>query len=293
MALSEVKQEWVTPFMEGLTSPSEAWRAGFDIMTDDVASKKLASMSGISRVPVWNGSADRDVAEVNGLYDVPLTYTKYALQVRLNKYDVRDIPGLVADSARKLGVAIANTYGSIAADRMADIFAATTTAGDGVALVSDSHPNVNGGTRDNKLTSAFDRTSYMAAMSLARLWTDYQGNEDAWDGEDKVLFGSAADTTFYETAAEVFRSAVTSAANQANAAQDYIPQVVVWSKLTTSTRWSVHSTARKPLVFWIRAGAENETVIDEDNGNVKINTDFAIGTCAKPDPAGVVGSMTA
>lgn len=293
MALSEVKQEWVTPFMEGLTSPSEAWRAGFDIMTDDVASKKLASMSGISRVPIWNGSVDRDVAEVNDLYNVPLTYTKYALQVRLNKYDVKDIPGLVADSARKLGIAIANTYGSIAADRMADIFAPTTSAGDGVALVSDSHPTANGGTRDNKLTSAFDRTAYMAAMSLAALWTDYQGNEDAWAEEGKILFGSAADTTFYSTFVEVFRSDVSSAAMQSNAAKDFVPQVVVWPKLTTSTRWSVHSTVRKPLVLWIRSGAENETMIDEDNGGVKINTDFAIGTCAKPDPAGVVGSMTA
>jgi hypothetical protein len=290
MALTEVKQTFVRPFMEGLTQPDASWQNGFDVWTDDVASVKLASFSGIGAIPVWDGSNDYAQADVNDRYNTTITYTKYALQARLNKYDAKDVPRIVAEAGQKLGVAIANTYGSIAADRLADVFDATTTAGDGVALVSDSHPTASGGFRDNKMTSSFDRTAYMAAVNLASLWTSYHNLDEDWSGDPKILFGSPADTTFRETAAEVFGSAVSSDQMQVNAAASYRPQVVLWSKLTDSTQWMLMSTLRKPLVFWVRSGAETNTVIDEDNGNIKISTDFAIGTIAKPDPIGIIGS---
>ncbi len=293
MALTEVKQTFVRPFMEGLTQPDMSWQSGFDMWTDDVASVKLASFSGIGAVPTWDGSNDYPQADVNDRYNTTITYTKYALQARLNKYDAMDVPRIVAEAGMKLGVAISNTYGSIAADRLADVFDSTTTAGDGVALVSDSHPTASGGYRDNKMTSAFDRTAYMAAINLASLWTSYHNLDEDWSNDPKVLFGSPADTTFRETQAEVFGSAVSSDQNQVNAASSYRPEVVIWSKLTDSTQWMLISKLRKPLVFWVRSGATQNTVIDEDNGNIKISTDFAIGTIAKPDPIGIIGSDAA
>lgn len=293
MALTEIKQTFVRPFMEGLTQPDMSWRSGFDMWTDDVASVKLASFSGIGAVPQWDGSNDYPQADVNDRYNTTITYTKYALQARLNKYDAMDVPRIVAEAGMKLGVAISNTYGSIAADRLADVFDSTTTAGDGVALVSDSHPTASGGYRDNKMTSAFDRTAYMAAINLASLWTSYHNLDEDWSNDPKVLFGSPADTTFRETQAEVFGSAVSSDQMQVNAASSYRPEVVIWSKLTDSTQWMLISKLRKPLVFWVRSGATQNTVIDEDNGNIKISTDFAIGTIAKPDPIGIIGSDAA
>jgi hypothetical protein len=278
--------------MEGLTLPSNEWQSGFDVWTDDVAAVTLASVSGVGQVPVWDGSNDVDQATVNDRYNTSLTYTKYALQVRLNKFDVRDIPRLLPDAAQKLGVAIANTYGSIAADRLADVYDATTTAGDGVALISDSHPTASGASRDNKLTSAFDRTAYMAAVNLASLWTSYHNQEEDWSSDPCVLYGSPSDTTFREVAFEVFGSSVSSDQMQTNAAAAYRPDVVLWSKLTDSTRWILVSKIRKPLVFWIRTGAETATTIDEDNLGYKITTSFAIGTIAKPDPVGIIASDT-
>lgn len=293
MALTEVKQTFVRPFMEGLTQPDQSWQNGFDVWTDDVASVKLASFSGIGTVPTWDGSNDYPQADVNDRYNTTITYTKYALQARLNKYDAMDVPRIVGEAGLKLGVAIANTYGSIAADRLADVYDSTTTAGDGVALCSDSHPTASGAYRDNKMTSSFDRTAYMAAINLASLWVSYHNLDEDWSGDPKVLFGSPQDTTFRETAAEVFGSAVSSDQMQVNAAASYRPEVVIWSKLTDSTQWMVISKLRKPLVFWIRSGATQNTVIDEDNGNIKISTDFAIGTIAKPDPIGIIGSDAA
>jgi len=290
MALTEVKQTFVKPFFDGLTQPSDAWKGGFDMLTDDVAAMKLASMTGIGRVPVWDGSSDVDQAFVNDLFNTTLTYTKYALQVRLNKFEVRDLPRVVADAGTRLGVSIANTYGSIAADRLADVFSATTSAGDGKALVADDHPTRSGAVRDNKMTSAFDRTSYLAAVNLASLWVNYENDEDDWSGDPLCFYGSPSDTTLRETAFEVFGSAVSSSQMQANAAAQYRPDEVLWAKLTDSTRWMLLSKLRMPLIFWVRAGAETNTVIDEDNLSYKITTSFAIGTAAKPDPAGIIGS---
>lgn len=290
MSISEAKQTFVRPFLEGLSMPSGDWQKGFDLWTDDVAAVKMASLSGVGQVPTWDGSNDVDTADVNDRYNTTITYTKYALQVRLNKFDVRDIPRLLPDAAQKLGVAIANTYGSIAATILEDTFDATTTAGDGVALCSDSHPTASGASRDNKLTSAFDRTAYMAAVNLASLWQSYHNMEEDWSADQCVLFGSPQDTTFREVAFEVFGSAYSSDQMQANAAAAYRPDVVLWSKLTDSTRWWLVSTLRKPLVYWTRAGAETSTTIDEDNLGYKITTSFAIGTQAKPDPVGIIGS---
>lgn len=105
-----------------------------------------------------------------------------------------------------------------------------------------------------------------------------------------MLFGSPQDTTFRETSIEVFGSAVSSDQMQINAAASYRPEVNIWSKLTNPNQWFVISKLRKPLVFWIRKGAESKTFIDEDNGNIKISTSFALGTIAKPDPVGIIGS---
>lgn len=290
MSLTEVRDTVVLPFMEGLTQPSEAWRQFFEVRTDDVAAVKLASYSGIGGVPEWDGSNDISTADVNDRFNTSLSYTKYALQVRLNKYDIRDVPGLLENAVRKLGVAVANTYGSIGADRLEDVYDATSTAGDGVALISDSHPLASGGTRDNKLTSAFDRTAFMAAINLASLWKSYHGQEEDWSGDDLVMYGSPADSSLRENVHEVFRSVLSGQDNQANAALGYNVTPVIWAKLTDSTRWGIISRSRTPLVYWIRSGAEQSIDVDVDNRGTKITVDFAIGTQIKPDPVGIIGS---
>lgn len=290
MSLTEVRQTFVRPFMEGLTQPDSSWQNGFDVWTDDVAAVKLAAFSGVGTVPTWDGSNDYPQADVNDRANTTLTYTKYALQVRINKYDAMDVPRIVPEAAQKLGVAIANTYGSIAAARLADCFNVTTTSGDGVALCSDSHPTASGAVRDSKIASAFDRTAYMAVVNLASLWQSYHNLDEDWSADPKMLFGSPQDTTFRETAVEVFGSSVSSDQMQVNAAASYRPEVNVWAKLSAANQWFVVSKLRKPLVFWIRSGAESTTTIDDDNGNIKISTDFAIGTIAKPDPIGIIGS---
>lgn len=293
MSLSDVKQTIVQTFMEGLQQPSEAWREGFDFVTTDAPSVKLASYSGIGAIPVWDGVSDLDTADINDRFTNTITYTEYGLQLRVPKRAAKDVPGLLENGARKLGVAVSNTYGTIGATILADVFASTTSAGDGVALVSSSHTLASGGTRDNRLDSAFDRSGFLGAINLAMLWTSYHGQEEDFSQDPFVFYGSPADTTLLETVGEVFGSTVSSDQMQVNVAKGFNVTPVIWPKLTVSTRSVLMSKNRKPLVYWIRDSAASGTTIDEDNLSYKINVDFAIGTKAKPDPAGIIGFYTA
>jgi hypothetical protein len=288
MALTEVRQEFVEPFMEGLSMVSSAWQAGYTIRRDDVASWKMASMSGIGAVPQWDGSNDVTTADINDRYNTTVAYTKYALQARINKYDRKDLPGITQDAGVKLGISAMSTYATVAAGLLNNAFG-TTQAGDGVALCSDSHPTSTG-LRDNAMTSAFDRTCYFAARSLARNWPSYHGIPENWADDGFHVYGSSQDATLEETFAEVFGSVYSSSEMQVNAAAGLNATPQLWEYLTDPTRAFFVSKRRSPLVFWIRSGVETNVNIDQDNLNDKITIDFAIGVQVRPDPVGIIGT---
>lgn len=288
MALTEVRQQFVEPFMEGLSMVDSAWQQGYTIRRDDVASWKMASMSGIGAIPVWDGSNDVATADINDRYNTTVSYTKYALQARINKYDSKDLPGITADAATKLGISAMSTYATVAAGLLNNAWG-TTQAGDGVALISASHPRSGGGVRPNALTSAFDRTAYFAAKALARNWVSWHGIPENWSGDGAWIYGSSQDATFEETSTEVFGSQYSSSEMQTNAAQNGATPII-WEYLTDATRWLYVSKRRSPLIFWIRSGVESNVNIDQDNLNDKVTIDFAIGTQVRPDPVGIIGS---
>ena len=130
MSLTEVRQTFVEPFMEGLTMVASDWQQGFQIRRDDVFAWKMASLSGIGAIPVWDGSNDVATADVNDRYNTTVSYTKYALQARINKYDRKDLPGITADAATKLGISAMSTYATVAAGLLNNAWG-STQAGDG------------------------------------------------------------------------------------------------------------------------------------------------------------------
>lgn len=293
MALTEVKDELLITFMEGITqAPRMDWEQAFEVRRDDIHSLKLASMSGIGAIPVWSGTGDLTPADFNDRFNTTITYEKYGIEGQLNKYDRMDVPGLEEGAVRKLGIAVGNTMGAIAADRLNDIFDVTTTAGDGVALCSDSHPTASGGVRDNLIASAFDRSAAMAALNLASLWTSYHGQEEDFSMDDFLFLGSPQDTTLRETFGEVFRSSVSSSQMQVNVAQDYNVSPLIWQRFTNANRWALVSRQRTPLVYWIREAPENTLTVDSSSRQLKLGVDFGIGTGCRPDPVGIIGSKT-
>lgn len=293
MALVEVKDQELITFMEGITSaPKMDWEQCFEVMRNDTPSMKLASMSGIGQIPVWDGRSDITPVDINDRFNTTVTYEKYALQARLNKFDVLDVPGIREGAFRKLGVAVGSTMGSIAADRLNDMWDATTTAGDGVSLISDSHPVATGGVRDCQLASAFDRSAAMTAFNLASLWTSYDGHEEDFSEDEFTFVGSPQDASLRETFGEVFDSQYSSSQMQSNQAARKRVTPLIWQKITNANRWAFLSKTRKPLTYFIRLAPEQNLAVDQDNLGDKFTVAMGIGTGVRPDPVGVIGSRT-
>lgn len=283
-------QVMVHSYVEGQRAVPSGWRQLYEFNSDDVPSMRLASISGAGEVPQWDGTSDLDVATLSELGSKSLDYVKYGLQVRIPKLDAKDVPGLIEQAARKLGIATDSTYGTIAAAKLNNAFGTTTTA-DGKALVADDH-TTRTSTRDNKSTSAFDRTALFVSLAQAANWhsyedLDYDLSEMGW-----YLAYPAQSATLMETVPEVLGSAVSSSEMQLNAAAGWNITPVPWAKIDTagSANWFLISKVEKPLVFWERQGPQQTLDIDEDNRSFKISVDFAVVCQCRPQPDGIFGS---
>lgn len=198
-----------------------------------------------------------------------------------------DVPGIVAEASQKLGMSVSNTQANKAWTALANAHSSTTVA-DGTSLVNDSHSTA-GGTRDNKLTSALDRTALMSAIQLGRNWINYQ--DQVFDlvsmARRWVLVVPPA---LEETAKQVVRSVVSSDQQQLNVVQDYEISIVVAPWLTDANDWFLVAEDMSPLIYWERSGPARSLDVDEDNRQTKITVDMAFVHDADAQPDGIIGA---
>lgn len=285
---TNVLQTTVKSYMEGLRMVPNSWEQFYDVLTDDVPSLRIASVSGVGELPAWDGANDVDITTVSERGSKTLDYVKYALQVRIPKLDARDVPGLVEQAAKKLGIATESTRGTVAAAKLNNAFGTTTTA-DGQSLCSDSHTSRSGASRDNKLTSAFDRTALFTALALARNWESFENID--YDLADLGWYLMTPVTaTLLETVDETLKSQLSGADMAMNAALGYDITWIPWAKITDATYWFLGSKAEKSLVVWDRLPAEQTLSIDEDSLSYKITAVSAVVCQCKPQPEGIFGS---
>lgn len=289
---SNVKSILVESYMEGLRTPSDSWAQAFTQRRDDQASLRLAATHGIGQVQAWDGVEDLPTTNVDALGSTTFAYSSRGVQVRIGKKDVRDVPGVREQASRKLGVAVASTYGSLAASVYDGIWA-TQTSFDGQYVISDSHTQATGGTRDNKLTSAFDRDALFAAILLARNWQSYHGlPHDLADLGWYLVCGPGLE----QTVKEVLGSSLSGADMQVNAAMGaYNITPIIWSQVADADNWALVSKAtvaagEGPLLFWERQAPDYQVDIDQDSKATKISVDFDYAVGVLPTPDGIIGA---
>lgn len=286
--LDDVKQTYTEAYLAGTQMVPQTWRPMFNWRTDQAAVLRVSAYTGIGEPPAWDGSSDITYTNAEDLGNTLLQGVDYALQVRVKRRDVKYVTDIVADLGRRLGIAFQSLYGTVAANVLNNAFG-TTVSGDGLSLCNDSHTK-RLGTRDNKMTSAFDRAAFFTALALARNWEDYEGVD--YDLGDMGWYLTYPNTTAgnEETVAQVLGSAVTSSANQLNAAGSYNVTGIGWAKITDATYWFMVSKAESPLIFWEEDAPEDFTTIDEDNLGTKITVACSIKAGVKPTPDGIIGS---
>jgi hypothetical protein len=267
---------------------SEQWAQAYDFRRDDIADLRISPISGVSQIPTWDGGSDLPVQGLEALNPQAVAYEAFGVQVRVNKYDAKDVPESTTTLPQRIGVATASTYAARAANVLNNAFGTVTTSYDGLALCSTVHTVKGGGTRSNKLSSALDATAIMAAIALFRNWADYQGLK-----MDVVAMGG-----FYlvippgleEAAGQALGSSVTSDQMQLNMAGSYGIDTIVWNHLTDADNWFLVSKAMSPLIFWERSAPDLQIEIDEDSKAGKYSLDFAIASAVNAIPDGIVGA---
>ena len=281
-----VKQTVVERFFEGLFSVSEQWAQAYDYRRNDIADLRISPITGVSSIPNWNGG-DLPVQELENLTPQLVQYEKFGLQVRVDKYDAKDVPESTTTLPQRIGVATASTYAAKAAEVLAGAFSTSTTSVDGLPLCDDSHVTKIG-TRSNKLTTGLDSAAIMAAIAMFRRWRDYQGLPRDVVAEGGFYLIIPPDLE--EAAGQALGSSVTSDQMQVNMAGSYGIDTIVWNHLTDADNWFLVSKAGSPLIFWERSAPDLQVQIDEDSKAGKYSLDFAISSAVSALPDGIVGS---
>ena len=288
---SNVKQTVVERFFEGIHSVSEQWAQAYDYRRNDIADLRLSPISGVSEIGQWDPNSDLPVQELEALTPQSVAYTSYGVQVRVNKYDAKDVPESTTVLPQRIGTAVASTYSKRAATVLNNAFSTATTSYDGLALCATNHTVKGGSTRSNKLTTALDASAIMAGIALFRKWVDYQGLKF-----DVVAMGGfylVVPPDLEEAAGQAIGSAVTSDQMQLNMAGSYGIDTIVWNQLTDTNNWFLVSKSMSPIVFWERSAPDLQIDIDEDSKAGKYSLDFAIAAKANAIPDGIVGAQVA
>ena len=281
-----VKQTVVERFFEGLFSVSEQWAQAYDYRRNDIADLRISPITGVSSIPNWNGG-DLPVQELEALTPQLVQYEKFGLQVRVDKYDAKDVPESTTTLPQRIGVATASTYAAKAAEVLAGAFSTSTTSVDGLPLCADNHVTKIG-TRSNKLQTGLDSAAIMAAIAMFRRWRDYQGRPRDVVAEGGFYLIIPPDLE--EAAGQALGSSVTSDQMQVNMAGSYGIDTIVWNHLTNEDNWFLVSKAGSPLIFWERSAPDLQVQIDEDSKAGKYSLDFAISSAVSALPDGIVGS---
>ena len=166
---SNVLQTSVSAFFEGMIQPSDSYTRIFNMRSDDVASLRLAALTGIPDPGTWDGSADLDTATLDSTGAVTLSYQGYGVQVRIGKLQAKDIPGVVEMASRKLGRSVASKRAALAWAHLETAFTASASAiADTKALCANDHTTATGTRSNLAADSALDRSAFLAMIKQAR-----------------------------------------------------------------------------------------------------------------------------
>jgi len=265
----------------------------FDTETSERSFEEETKLSGFSAAPVKNeGSA---IAYDNGqeAWTARYNHETIALGFSLTEEAIEDnlYDSLSARYTKALARAMAYTKQTKAAAILNNGFDSDYTGGDGVALFSNAHPLVSGGTNSNIPSTPADlsETSLEAAVIQIAAWTDERGLLIAAKPRKLVV---APANMFVATRILETELRVGTADNDINALKSNgsIPEgYTVNHFLTDPDAWFLTTDVPNGLKHFVRTPMATSMDGDFDTGNVryKARERYSFGWS---DPLGVFGS---
>ena len=268
---------------------------------EDVASLRLAALTGIPDPGTWASGADLTVATVDSTGANTIQYDAYGVSVELNPMDIRDIPGLINKAAKKLGRSVTSKRANLAFSSIAAVF--TDTIADTHPVCSGNH-TMTSGTRSNKGSTALDMAAFQVAITAIRGWKNYQTQVMDWADPPKFLVIPPA---LEETARQILGSPyqltspvgteaegyTTPSQGLINTSGLYNTRIVINPYASDDSDWILVADPSfgNPLNFWDRAPVKFEALVqDQDSLKTKLRVTWASKAQSGPQPDGIWGS---
>lgn len=234
---------------------------------------------GMGAAPVLPDGQAVTYDEGGQLYVKRYTYDVYGLAFALTKVLVEDGDHIRVGStmSKHLAQAMDETLETVTANHLNRAFNASYAGGDGVALVSASHP-VIGGTQSNVLTSAaLSQTSLEQALIQVRQAQDSRGKRIRLTPKKLVIHPSNMLT------AEVLLKSVLRTGTNNNDINPVktttsLSDAVVISRMTSPTAWFLQTDARDGLKVLWRRKLEKAMEGDFETDSVRYKSTMRFGS---------------
>jgi hypothetical protein len=264
----------------------------FDIETSDRAFEEEVMLSGFANAEIKPEGSGVVFDNAQETFTARYTHNTVALAFAITEEAIEDnlYDRLASRYTKALARSMANTKQITAANVLNNGFSTSYTGGDGVALLSTSHPTI-AGTFSNTLATAADlnETSLEQALIDIAAFTDERGLKIAARGLKLVI-----PNELQFTAERLMKSAnrVGTADNDINAIRNMglVPQgYVVNNFLTDTDAFFIKTDVPNGLKNFVRAPIKTAMEGDFDTGNVryKARERYSFGWS---DPRGIYGS---
>jgi len=266
---------------------------------EDVASLRIAALTGIPDPGTWASGADLTTATIDSTGANTLQYSAYGVSVEINPYDLRDVPNILTLAAMKLGRSVTSKRANLAFTNIASVF--TDATADGASVCATDHTTATVAERSNRGSSALDISSFQTAITAIRGWTNYQNQVMDWADQPKFLIVPPA---LEQTARQILGSPFTlttlsgsgdGAPSQGliNTSGLYNTTLVINPYASDANDWILCADPSfgNPLNFWDRAAVDFKVVVeDQDSLKTKLRVTWASKAQSGPQPDGIWGS---
>ena len=285
-------------YVDGLAAVPDDWRNIVDFRTDQSGALRVTSMASIGEIASWNGTDDLNssatAAGAAGTKTIDIA--QFASQVTISRLNAETIPGLVDGMARRIGVAVANTYRKQVFTAL-EACTSSDQSGDGKSFFATDHTVPGGsGTRSNSITSDLDPAGLAAAISAARAWVDSTGAPyDLSSGGYWLVVPHQLEEAARSAVASPYTlTSVTTSGSPSQGLSNMITQfmsqsdiIVANTGLTDINAWYLLPKLANPLLAWERLSPVLRQTTNEDDLGLRMTVDFALAVKCNVEPVGI------
>jgi hypothetical protein len=268
----------------------------YETETSERSFEEETKLSGFSAAPVKNEGSAISYDNAQEAWTARYNHETIALGFSLTEEAIEDnlYDSLSARYTKALARAMAYTKQVKGAAVLNNGFSSAYPGGDGVALFSNAHPLISGGTNSNVPTTPADlnETSLEAAVIQISLWTDERGLLIAAKPKKLVVPSSLqfVATRLLETELRVGTADndINAIKNNGSIAEGY----TVNHFLTDTNAWFLTTDVPNGMKHFVRSPLANSMDGDFDTGNVRYKSRerYSFGWS---DPLGMFGSAGA